>query len=74
MPKNMPTKNLCRILTSRVIEAVESDEYRGFCLNCAEDAYGVEPDAENYLCEACGARQVFGAEQVLLMGMTKEDE
>jgi hypothetical protein len=29
--------------------------------------HGVEPDARNYLCEACGERRVFGAEEILLM-------
>jgi hypothetical protein len=37
----------------------------GFCLICGAEASGVEPDAENYECEACGSDQVFGAEQLL---------
>ena len=50
-----------------VVEAVEADENAGFCLKCGDDAYGVEPDACNYECESCGAEQVFGAEEILLM-------
>lgn len=38
----------------------------GFCLLCGTDAAGVEPDAENYQCEQCGAEQVFGADALLL--------
>lgn len=38
----------------------------GFCLICGNEAHGVEPDARNYECEACGAEQVFGAEELLM--------
>ena len=41
----------------------------GFCLACGNECDGVEPDARNYICEVCGAHQVFGAEE-LLMGLT----
>lgn len=40
----------------------------GVCLTCGEDADGVEPDAEGYECEACGAHSVCGWEQLLIMG------
>jgi transcription elongation factor Elf1 len=39
----------------------------GFCLICGNEASGVEPDAENYECENCGAEQVFGAEELLMV-------
>lgn len=39
----------------------------GFCLICGNEAEGIEPDAENYTCEACGAEQVFGSEQLMLV-------
>jgi hypothetical protein len=45
-----------------------NEEYGGFCLACGEQAYGVEPDAENYSCESCGEDQVFGVEQLLVLG------
>lgn len=38
----------------------------GFCLNCGDEADGVEPDAREYKCESCGERQVAGAEEILL--------
>jgi hypothetical protein len=50
----------------RVIAAVEEDDSLGFCTACGEDAYGVEPDARKYECEACGERAVYGAEELLL--------
>jgi Zn finger protein HypA/HybF involved in hydrogenase expression len=38
----------------------------GLCLICGNEAEGVEPDARNYECEACGSKQVFGVEELLL--------
>lgn len=53
------------ITPERVIEAVKDDYYRGFCVYCGEEADGVEPDAREYICEACGAPGVYGAEELL---------
>jgi hypothetical protein len=39
----------------------------GFCLACGNEQEGCEPDARNYVCEACGERKVFGAEELVLM-------
>jgi hypothetical protein len=54
------------ITQDRIIEACEADDCLGFCTACGADAYGVEPDARRYECEACGARAVYGAEELLL--------
>jgi hypothetical protein len=43
----------------------------GFCLACKAEAYGVEPDAREYRCEACGQCRVFGCEELLMMGELK---
>lgn len=40
----------------------------GFCLACGEEADGCEPDARGYECESCGAKAVYGAEEVLITG------
>ena len=37
----------------------------GFCNACGEETDGCEPDARRYECEACGERQVYGAEELL---------
>lgn len=50
-----------------ILEAAQADEYLGFCLSCGEQANGVEPDARRYECEACSERQVYGAEELLIM-------
>lgn len=51
-----------------VIEAVESGELGiGFCAKCCTEHCGVEPDARNCVCDVCGQKTVFGAEELLLL-------
>ena len=57
-----------RITADAVVDAVARDDNTGFCIACANEQGGAEPDAENYECEACGERKVYGAEQLLIMG------
>jgi Zn finger protein HypA/HybF involved in hydrogenase expression len=49
--------------------AIHGDEMTGFCLACGDSQGGVEPDARKYNCESCGEPKVYGAEQLLLMGL-----
>jgi len=51
----------------QIIEALESDEWMGFCLACGADAYGVEPDTRGGECDKCGASKVYGAEECLII-------
>jgi hypothetical protein len=44
------------------------DAHTGLCRSCEAERECTEPDAENYTCEACGADDVFGCEQLLIMG------
>jgi hypothetical protein len=56
-------------VTFTVEELLEAEEsYEGFCLACGERRECCEPDARNYECEACGECQVFGAQELILMG------
>jgi thiol-disulfide isomerase/thioredoxin len=49
-------------------EAVEF--YTGWCKSCKAFTTGsVEPDAEDYECEACGEPEVIGAEDALMFGL-----
>lgn len=57
------------ITEQQIIEAIEADDYIGFCLSCGQEAHGVEPDARKYVCETCGAKKVYGAEECLFMGV-----
>jgi len=50
-----------------VLMALEDDDNSGFCLECGEQAWNVEPDARGYECESCGAKAVHGAEDLLMM-------
>jgi len=64
-------KHWHRTLTDEVIleacqRRLSSLDNPGFCLMCGAEG-ACEPDAENYECEACGARQVFGAEALLIV-------
>jgi hypothetical protein len=38
----------------------------GLCLACGNEQGGCEPDARRYECEACGAKQVYGAEELIM--------
>ena len=38
----------------------------GFCVECGAGRGGCEPDAQNYECENCGKRAVFGAEELMM--------
>lgn len=46
----------------------------GFCLACAHVQSGVEPDAKRYVCNACNAPKVYGAESLVMMGLTFDAE
>jgi hypothetical protein len=59
---------------SQVEEAINSGDSVGFCVACGEEAYGVEPDARGYECESCGKHKVFGAEELVLMGLVDTSE
>ena len=55
-----------------VIEsAIGSDESIGFCVTCGSENDCCEPDARKYKCENCGVHTVYGAEEILIMGLIK---
>ena len=54
---------------SWILAAVETDENAGFCLACGDECDGVEPDARKYQCQSCGAHKVYGAEELMIMGL-----
>ena len=54
--------------TIEEIEVMDA-EGEGFCLACGETQCGVEPDASRYKCESCGALKVYGAMELVLMGL-----
>jgi hypothetical protein len=50
-------------------EIMFEDNSIGFCIACGEEAYGVEPDARRYECESCEEKQVYGLEELVMMGV-----
>jgi hypothetical protein len=50
----------------QIMQAIESDDYIGFCVACGAEHYGIEPDARGYDCEECDQPKVYGAEELLL--------
>lgn len=57
-----------------LIEIIETDNATGFCLACAEDTQGIEPDAEQYTCPHCGAAKLYGAEALLMHGLCFDED
>lgn len=48
----------------------EMDESnQGFCIACAHEQYGCEPDAVRYECDNCGEHLVFGSLELAAMGL-----
>lgn len=45
-----------------------TEGYEGRCLACGAARGSCEPDARRYPCEECGAAQVYGLEELLIMG------
>lgn len=48
---------------------ITQDSNVGFCLACGCDVDGIEPDARKCHCDACDADKVYGAEELLLLGL-----
>lgn len=62
-------RNVTRYLPT-LSEVKEADDNMcGFCLACGFMQDGCEPDARCYICEDCGKRTVFGAQELALMGL-----
>ena len=55
----------------QIIEACEryarTLDNPGFCLACGLETDGCEPDATKYRCDSCGAFEVYGAEELLII-------
>lgn len=58
------------LTVGRIMDAAQREMFGtdnpGFCVACGHEQEGCEPDACNYECEACGAMEVFGAQELLM--------
>lgn len=55
------------VITDAVRRRMTDLDNPGFCLVCGNEQGECEPDAQNYTCESCGAEQVFGADELLMV-------
>ena len=53
------------------LEVIEEgmENYLGFCIECGAEKESCEPDARNYSCDECGKYSVYGAEEIIMMGL-----
>jgi hypothetical protein len=58
-----------KVTLDQIMAAIGSGGYIGFCLACGFEQEGVEPDARKYVCESCGEKKVYGAEELLIMNV-----
>jgi hypothetical protein len=65
--KTMKVVNGLVILTHEEFEYMQA-ENEGVCLACGETRDCCEPDAREYTCESCDKPQVYGIEELLIMG------
>lgn len=53
----------------QIEEGMEQD--LGFCVECGAERELCEPDARKYQCPDCGEFAVYGAEELIVMGLVK---
>ena len=62
------TKN--RVFSIEEIEEADEDQ-EGFCTACGARRECCEPDAREYHCEDCGEDKVYGAQELVIMGLVR---
>lgn len=67
---------MCKVNGRRIVVRSSDvmDGTMGVCLGCGDEAYGVEPDARDYVCESCGEPKVYGMEEAVIMGVVDVDD
>jgi hypothetical protein len=60
-----------RFSLRRLERIIEGDNNVGFCIACGAEKDCVEPDARKYPCPVCEHNTVYGAEELVMMGMVK---
>lgn len=66
MPMTMHKKITQQCIVDACNRRHNSLDNPGFCIACGNEQGGCEPDAREYECEACGEKQVYGAEELLM--------
>ena len=68
--RNAAGKIIAKKPTFEWVEANARD-YIGWCLACGAERKNCEPDARKYQCDECDTFNVYGAEELVIMGMVK---
>ena len=50
-----------------LLDLAMADNNEGLCMSCGEVQAGVETDATKYECECCDEKEVYGAQEGLLI-------
>lgn len=61
----MHTSLTIKRITAAVKRQMFGTDNPGFCTKCGHEQDGCEPDARGYICEACGADKVYGAQELM---------
>lgn len=56
--------------TIEEVEAAEIDMI-GICVSCGKKTYDIPPDAKEAKCASCNLFTVYGAHQIMVMGLLK---
>lgn len=62
------------ITYERILVALGTNKYLGFCVKCGATNDCVKPVAREYVCDSCGGYAVYGAQELLLSGLYYETE
>ena len=53
----------------------QSESHGGYCLHCQDWTHDCcEPDARKYTCPECDLPQVYGAEELVIMGLVSDED
>lgn len=59
------------LTADKIMDAAERQMFGldnpGFCTHCGAERDDCEPDARKYLCEECGNKSVYGAQELMMM-------
>ena len=62
-PKNLTDARIYAAVGRRMFDL----DNVGYCLSCGNEQGGCEPDARRYRCESCGDKNVYGADELMLV-------
>jgi hypothetical protein len=61
-----------KYLTFTIAQIEEANGLQcGFCIACGAMQESCEPDAREYRCDGCSANHVYGAEELMVMGLMR---